>query len=568
LGAFIGHFSSIAEIIVGHAISEAKRYDCEIASELHLLSAVRRWQEEQFDARFPNVSGSVLAAMSLNRGNSIKRPVLKQELETRMLAVNSRESVWVLAESLIQETKDQRNTVGTSHSKIAAVEAMSENVPSREQAKSPSAELSQEEDRLPFGINENLIDRIASFAKTSPAETANKILNDAHYVARTVIGRETNDLFEMIELESGLTGNTPANYSDLSNFVNQLSLIPDPSASKYATQVSMALVEVAEWAASIDEDVTKEEIDRIDGIRLALREQLADRIDTESAATIAFESKFENLIGMEAVKTDLRKRLDFLVVNRRRQKRGLKADVHRMHMAFLGNPGTGKTTVARLFGELLNELGLLPTKKFIETDRSGLVGEYIGHSEKKTLNVVEEADGGVLFVDEAYALDDGYQNQKGFGYEATSVLVKQMEDRRDRLVVILAGYTQPTVDYIAINPGLKSRIPTTITFPDYSIEDLKQIALHISAQRDLILDEASLKKLVASVGVRRGQVGFGNAREIENMLEHAQRSSINRLSKLGNLATEIEIKTILPEDIPNDPISQTKKFGFNPTPTE
>ena len=568
MGAFIEHFSSIAEIIVGHAISEAKRYDCEIASELHLLSAVRRWQEEQFDARFPNVSGSVLAAMSLNRGNSIKRPVLKQELETRMLAVNSPESVWVLAESLIQETKDQRNTVDTSHSKIAAVEAMSENGPSREQTKSPSAELSQEEDRLPFGINENLIDRIAAFAKTSPAETANKILNDAHYVARTVIGRETDELFEMIELASGLTGNTPANYSDLSNFVNQLSLLPDPSASKYATQVSMALVEVAEWAASIDEDVTKEEIDRIDGIRLALREQLGDRIDTESAATIAFESKFENLIGMEAVKTDLRKRLDFLVVNRRRQKRGLKADVHRMHMAFLGNPGTGKTTVARLFGELLNELGLLPTKRFIETDRSGLVGEYIGHSEKKTLKVVEEADGGVLFVDEAYALDDGYQNQKGFGYEATSVLVKQMEDRRDRLVVILAGYTQPTVDYIAINPGLKSRIPTTINFPDYSIEDLKLIALHISAQRDLILDEASLKKIVASVGVRRGQVGFGNAREIENMLEHAQRSSINRLSKLGNLATEIEIKTILPEDIPNDPISQTKKFGFNPTPTE
>lgn len=568
MGAFIGHFSSLAEIIVGHAISEAKRYDCEIASELHLLSAVRRWQEEQFDARFPNVSGSVLAAMSLNRGNSIKRPVLKQQLETRMLAVNSPESVWVLAESLIQETKDQRNAVGTSHSKIAAVEAMTENGPSREQTKSPSAELSQEEDRLPFGINENLVDRIAAFAKISPAETANKILNDAHYVARTVIGRETNELFEMIELASGLTGNTPANYSDLSNFVNQLSLLPDQSASKYATQVSMALVEVAEWAASIDDDVTKEEIDRIDGIRLALREQLGDRIDTESAATIAFELKFENLIGMEAVKTDLRKRLDFLVVNRRRQKRGLKADVHRMHMAFLGNPGTGKTTVARLFGELLNEMGLLPTKKFIETDRSGLVGEYIGHSEKKTLNVVEEADGGVLFVDEAYALDDGYQNQKGFGYEATSVLVKQMEDRRDRLVVILAGYTQPTVDYIAINPGLKSRIPTTINFPDYSIEDLKQIALHIAAQRDLILDEESLKKIVASVGVRRGQVGFGNAREIENMLEHAQRSSINRLSKLGNLATEIEIKTILPEDIPNDPISQTKKFGFNPTPTE
>ena len=568
LGAFIGHFSSIAEIIVGHAISEAKRYDCEVASELHLLSAIRRWQEEQFDVRFPNVSISVLAALSLNRGNSIKRSVLKQELETRMLAINSPESVWVLAESLIQETKDQRNAVGTSHSKMAAVEALSENRTPPEKAEPPTVELSYEDDRLPFGINESLIDRISTFAKISPAETANKILNDAQYVARTIIGRETKDLFKLIEDASGLTGNTPANYTELSDFVMKLSLIPDPAASKYATQVSMALVEVAEWAASIDDDVTKDEIDRIDAIRLALREQLGDRIDTESAATIAFESKFENLIGMEAVKADLRKRLDFLVVNRRRQKRGLKADVHRMHMAFLGNPGTGKTTVARLFGELLNELGLLPTKKFVETDRSGLVGEHIGHSEKKTLDMVEQADGGVLFVDEAYALDDGYQNQKGFGYEATSVLVKQMEDRRNRLVVILAGYTQPTEDYIAINPGLKSRIPTTINFPDYSIEDLKQIAIRIAAQRDLILDDASLKKIVASVGIRRGQVGFGNAREIENMLEHAQRSSINRLSKLGNLATEIEIKTILPEDIPNDPISQTKKFGFNPTPTE
>ena len=568
MGAVIGNLSSIAEIIVGHAISEAKRYDCEISSELHLLSAIRRWQEEQFDARFPNVSSSILAALSLNRGNSIKRPVLKQELEIRMLAVNSPESVWVLTESLLQETKDQRNKGGSPHSKMAAAEGMSINNPSADQTELPPIELTQENDRLPFGINESLIDRIAALAKMSPVETANKILNDAQYVARTVSGRETGNLFELIEVASGLTGSTPANYLELSNFVNQLSLLPDPSASKCATQVSMALVEVAEWAASIDDNVTKEEIDRIDDIRLALREQLGVRIDTESAATVAFESKFENLIGMESVKTDLRKRLDFLVVNRRRQKRGLKADVHRMHMAFLGNPGTGKTTVARLFGELLNELGLLPTKKFVETDRSGLVGEYLGHSEKKTLDIINKADGGVLFVDEAYALDDGYQNQRGFGYEATSVLVKQMEDRRDRLVVILAGYTKLTVDYIAINPGLKSRIPTTINFPDYSVEDLKKIALRIAAQRDLVIEAESLEKVVALIGKRRNEVGFGNAREIENMLEYAQRSSINRLSKLGNLATESEIKTILPEDVESDSVSNKKHFGFNPTPTE
>ncbi len=480
-----------------------------------------------------------------------------------MLEVKSPDDVWGLAEYLLQETKDQRDKVGTSISQTAAAKSTNDQTFANDQIELPKVTSTKENDRFPFGINESLIDRIASFAKMSSVETANKILNDAQFVAKTVLGSEVDNLLQMIEAASGLTATTQLNYLELSDFVRQLSLLPDHSASKYATQVSMALVEVAEWAASIDDNVTKQEIDRIDGIRLDLRAQLGDRIDTESAAMIAFESKFENLIGMESVKTDLRKRLDFLVVNKRREKRGLKADVHRMHMAFLGNPGTGKTTVARLFGELLNDLGLLPTKKFIETDRSGLVGEYIGHSEKKTLSVIDAADGGVLFIDEAYALDDGYLYQKGFGHEATSVLVKQMENRRDRLVVILAGYTKPTVDYISINPGLKSRIPTTIIFPDYSAEELKRIALRIAAQRDLVIETESLEKIVTLIGKRRNEVGFGNAREIENILEHAQRSSINRLSKLGNLATESEIKTILPEDIASDPISKKKHFGFD-----
>ena len=253
------------------------------------------------------------------------------------------------------------------------------------------------------------------------------------------------------------------------------------------------------------------------------------------------------------------------MVNRRREKRGLKADVHRMHMAFLGNPGTGKTTVARLFGELLNDMGLLPTTKFVETDRSGLIGQYIGQTEKKTLKQIDAADGGVLFIDEAYALDDGYRDQTGFGHEATSVLVKQMEDRRDRLVVILAGYTEPTTKYISMNPGMKSRIPTLINFPDYSLDELRQIAVRIATNRDLVLSDGSVDCIVDAVASEKSGDGFGNARAVENVLEGAQRNSINRTSSLGNLATEREIKTILPEDVPKVVPQVKKQFGFNPS---
>lgn len=561
----MGNMSSVAEIIVGLAISEAKRYDCAVASELHLLSAIRRWHEEHFDHKFPEVAKTILKALSQARGDSIKRPVLKSDLETRMIDVKAIDDVWTLAAYLLQETKDLRDRASSAQSPSMTFQTQIKEIPTDVPVDSVNVQSSKTLDPLPFGINESLIERIAKFANCSIADTTTKILNDALTVAKIITNKEIDGLKEMIEKDSGLHFNTLEGASNLSNFINELSLLSGVSASKYATQVAMALVEVAEWAASIDDEVTKEETDRIDGVRMKLREQLGDRIDTESAAILAFEGKFANLIGMESVKTDLRKRLDFLVVNKRREKRGLKADVHRMHMAFLGNPGTGKTTVARLFGELLNETGLLPTNKFVETDRSGLVGEHVGATEIKTLNVINSADGGVLFIDEAYALDDGYSSQKGFGYEATSVLVKQMEDRRERLVVILAGYTEPTNDYLSINPGLKSRIPTTINFPDYSIDELKQIALRIALKRDLLLSESTILKISEFVEMQKNKDGFGNAREIENILEHAQRSSINRLSKLGNLATESEIRTILPEDIPKISSLKKKTFGFSPT---
>ena len=558
-------FSSVAEIIFGHAISEAKRHDREQAEALHLLSGIRRWQEEQFDQKFPGASTSILNALERLRGDSFRTPILEDTLKQRLLSVLNTDDVWNLATALMAETEEQREPTLTSGPYMPApfdgrLPDLS-NFPVGE----GDGKVIETADPLPFGVTGSLIERIAAITGKSSAETATMVLQDAAAVAVYVLGATPKDLESLIQTASGLSFEMQNPVNEISTFVREISLLPDVAAGKCATHLALALVEVGEWAASVDNEDTQSEIDRIDEIRLLFRDQLGDRIDTESAAIAAFEQKFANLIGMESVKTDLRKRLDFLVVNRRREKRGLKADVHRMHMAFLGNPGTGKTTVARLFGELLNDMGLLPTTKFIETDRSGLIGQYVGHSEIKTLKQIDAADGGVLFIDEAYALDDGYGDQLGFGHEATSVLVKQMEDRRERLVVILAGYTEPTSKYISMNPGMKSRIPTFINFPDYSLDELRQIAVRIATNRDLVLSDGSIERIVDAVSSEKAADGFGNARAIENMLEGAQRNSINRTSSLGNLATEREIKTILPEDIPKVVPQVKKQFGFSPS---
>jgi SpoVK/Ycf46/Vps4 family AAA+-type ATPase len=268
---------------------------------------------------------------------------------------------------------------------------------------------------------------------------------------------------------------------------------------------------------------------------------------------------------MKNVKTDLRKRVDYLVVSKRRAKRGKQTTNHRLHMAFMGNPGTGKTTVARLYGELMHELGLLPTKNFVETDRSGLVAQYVGQSEARTLEALNKADGGIFFIDEAYSLDDRYgEDRKGFGAEVTDCLVKQMEDRRERLMVILAGYTEPIKDFIETNAGLKSRIPTFIEFADYSVEELLEIAVLISQKMNLELTDEAKSSVCALLEAVRQDPGFGNARSVENILEAAERNLVNRTASLGALATERELRTITAEDMPVVVKEQKKQIGFGP----
>ncbi|MFM9226635.1 MAG: AAA family ATPase, partial [Actinomycetota bacterium] len=187
-----------------------------------------------------------------------------------------------------------------------------------------------------------------------------------------------------------------------------------------------------------------------------------------------------------------------------------------------------------------------------------------GQTDEKTSEVINQADGGILFIDEAYGLDDGYASQKGFGEEATNVIVKQMEDRRDRLVVILAGYKKETLEYMNLNPGLLSRVPTIVDFPDYSDDELMVIADRIAERRDLSIDDDAKPALRNVLSRSRNEPGFGNARTVENILESAQRNVVNRTSPLGNLATEKELRTILTGDIPETAPPRTKVIGFGP----
>lgn len=555
----MARLSSLAETLADYARSEAKRVSADSISPIHLLAAVRRWQEEKFDTQFPGIAESIRAAIKATASQSTKAPDLTDEIVGILADVSGPDDAWTMAASLTEITKELRNSSLTRFSRPttgATESAISEPTPEPDE---PAP------DPLPFAITDGLIERLASISGKDNAGLLASVLSATHAVAAETLGHTPDDLSEKICSAAMVETRDLRAASSMGSLVAEVAQCGHPEAGKAATQLALALVEVAEWAAAMDTDVTVEEIERIDTIRLRLRDQLADKLDAESEAMSAFEEKFAHLVGMQSVKAEIRKRVDFLVVNKRREKRGMPPAGHRMHLAFVGNPGTGKTTVARLYGELLNDLGLLPTRNFIETDRSGLVAGFVGQTEEKTLDAINRADGGVLFIDEAYALDDGYQSNKGFGEEATNVIVKQMEDRRDRLVVIFAGYREPTLNFFTLNPGLKSRVPVIVDFPDYSTSELVEIAERIAGSRRLVISEGAKDRMAGLLARAAEGDAFGNARTVENILESAERNVIDRNSSLGNLATEAELRTITSDDLPDVPPAHRKVIGFGPS---
>jgi SpoVK/Ycf46/Vps4 family AAA+-type ATPase len=258
------------------------------------------------------------------------------------------------------------------------------------------------------------------------------------------------------------------------------------------------------------------------------------------------------LIGLETVKEEVRRFEAFLRIQTQRRSANLPVSKQTLHFVFQGNPGTGKTTVARILGEFLRGYGHLAKGHVVETDRAGLVAEYVGQTAVKTHQKINEAMDGILFIDEAYTLARGDSGRDPFGQEAIDVLLKRMEDDRGRLVVIVAGYPDPMSTFIRSNPGLESRFTRYLSFPDYSASELFEIVKHFARQGDYRLSDDAAEKFKERLqnAYDNRTERFGNARFARNLFQEAEMRQALRLSDTTT-SSRIELQTIEAPDVPD-----------------
>jgi hypothetical protein len=556
--------SVVIENLLDYARSEARRYASKLITGIHLVAGLRCWREEQFDRHFPSIASSLHNALILTRGDSIDTPALDPTLVERLGVVRDMDGLWELSRELLAElelTTPEASANGLGERTVLEKHPIGSN----QEPKTVTTTTSHDSAGLSIGALEGLADRLAKALARPAPQILENLLSDAAWIHTYVTGDIGASSF--VSALCALRGDdakvlVPNDLSDLVAVVDREAGI---DAKKLASEVAFAYADLAEWSAALDENFENAEVDRIDIVKERLLGLLGGSVDPEVGATQRFEELFASLVGMKSVKSQIRKFVDLMVIQRRRERRGLKVAPQRMHMVFLGNPGTGKTTVARLYGQLLFDLGLMKTKKFVEVAGTDFTGtKYIGEAEPIMKGRIQEALDGVLFIDEAYSMNDPYNedNKKGPGLKATDVLVKMMEDHRDRLCVILAGYTDLTKQYLQANPGMPSRIGAYIEFPDYNTDEIRQMVPIVASRRDLILGDGCCDRISEAVEVARCHSDFGNARSIERVIEEAERNCVSRMAALGKLATDRRLRTILAEDVPHVAPPYRKLIGF------
>ena len=269
--------------------------------------------------------------------------------------------------------------------------------------------------------------------------------------------------------------------------------------------------------------------------------------------------ELNSLIGLDLVKREVDNLINLVTINKLRRDHGLKVEELSLHMVFSGNPGTGKTTVARIMSRIYHSLDILSKGHLVEVDRSGLVAGYVGQTALKTQEAVQKALGGVLFIDEAYALTT--RGPQDYGQEAVETLLKAMEDHRDDLIVIVAGYIELMEEFVESNPGLESRFNRFIHFPDYTVEEMMGIfRMRCDKAGYTLAPEAGdeLKRILAEKS--KDSIGFGNARGVRNLFEKALSRQANRLAAMGQLTRE-QLMEIRSEDLEDASVEPEKDMA-------
>lgn len=307
-------------------------------------------------------------------------------------------------------------------------------------------------------------------------------------------------------------------------------------------------------------DIQKEELFQITKSDIQMLGE-GEKKERESGTA---RKELDEMVGLASVKTVIHKAIAKHKINKLCMEKGLQRDKASLHMVFTGNPGTAKTTVARLFAEIMKDEKILSTGVFVEAGRADLVGEHVGATAPLVKKKFKEAQGGVLFIDEAYSLCDGYDN--GFGDEAINTIVQEMENHRDNVIVIFAGYPEPMKAFLDRNPGMRSRIAFSVEFDDYTVEELCEITKLMLSRKQMTITEAGMKKLKKNFESVKESRDYGNGRFARKMLEEAEMNLAERICQMDETKIETEVLTTIEEsDIPEIPTEmkrKIKKIGF------